>query len=322
MAGEQANLGIKIDNNLSEGLFIFIDEFSSGYELRKLAKQKRFKSLKYVLICTEFETDNFSGLSFNEFEKPKIGLSRLIRILGSLLFWTPKMLRNSRILGKITAIGGLLIIAPFFMVQKWKNIQEMLSSISDLKRRIYMKARRLGYERFKVLSDLTLTIHPLTSGIEADVILPTIENFEHPKKGNIKVSGTETIYRLKQCDEFKNLIEQRNMDSKFDYNGTINFDLVEQTKTYRFAYQPAQSGKWNKSNPVKIWRDIYYHRALPILDKKFQDHPIEDIAITKGEFFKDEYDTQLITEKLQGYSALAATVNSKIFSEIKKLEEL
>ena len=322
MAGEQANLPIKIDNNLSEGLFIFIDEFSSGYELKELAKQKRLKSLKYILICTEFETDNFSGLSFNEFEKPRYGLSGLIKFLGSLLFWTPKTLRNSRTLGRITAIGGLLIIAPFLLVQRCTNFQEMISSISDLKRRIYMKARRQGYERFKVLADLKLTIHPLTSGIEVDAILPTIENFEYPGEGNIKVSGTETIYRLKQCDEFKSLLEQSNMDSKFDYKGTINFDLGEQTQTYRFAYQPAQSGEWNKSNPVKIWRDIYYHGALPILDKKFQDHPIEDLAITKSEFFKDKYDTQLITDKLHGYSALAEEVNSKIFSEIKKLEEL
>ena len=323
MAGERANLEIKIDNNLSEGLFIFIDEFSSGYELKKLVKQKKLKSLKYVLICTEFETDNFSGLSFNEFEKPQIGLSRLIKILGYLLFWTPKVFRESRILGRITAVGGLSIIAPFLILQKCTNFQEIVSLISDLKRRIYMKARRQGYEKFKMIADLKLTIHPLTSnGSEADVILPTIESFERPSKGNIKISGTETTYRLKQCDKFKILLEESNIDSKFDYNGTIDFDLIEQTKIYKFAYQPAQSGKWNKSNPVKIWRDFYYHRALPILDKKFQDHPIEDLAITKEEFFKKKYDTDLMNNKVHEYSVKAKATNLKIFSQIKKMEEL
>jgi len=323
IAGERANLELKVDNRLSEGVFIFIDEFSSGYELKKLVKQKRLKSLKYILLCTEFETNGSCGLSFNEFENLKTGLSGLIRFLGHILFWTPKVIRKSRILGKITAVGGLLIITPFLVVYKYTNFQEIVSLISDLKRRVYMKARRKGYEKFKTIADLELKIHPLTSNdSKADVLLPTIDSFEHTSKGNIKVSGTETVYRLKKCNKFKNLLEQRSMDFRFDYNGTIKFDAVERTQIYEFAYQPAQSENWDKSNPVKIWRDMHYHGALPILDKKFHDHHIEDIAITKEEFFKKEYDAELIIDKIHEYSEQAERVNSKIFSQVKKLESL
>ena len=111
-AGKKAGIDIATCSQLSEGIFILIDEFSSAYELRKLIKKKTSTSLKYILVSTEFETDQFCGLSFNEFENSGLVRSTIIKILGHILFWTPKPFRGVRSFRRIIAFGAALFFNP------------------------------------------------------------------------------------------------------------------------------------------------------------------------------------------------------------------
>ena len=323
VAGRKAGMDLEISNDMSGGVVIFIDEFSSAYELNRIIKEKKNKSLKYILVCTEFETDEFSGQSFNEFENPGLVRSILIKLLGWRLFWTPKPIREFTSLRKIIAYGAFLCFSSFFISQKISTSREAKNLVSDLKRKIYMKARRRGYEIFKPIVDFTIKIHPLIdNNVQTKTLLPIIESFERKSGNNIKVSGTETSYRIKLCNKFREEIEHNSINFNFYYDGTIKFDDTDDKMIFDFAYQPAQSKNWLKSNPVKIWRDLYFSGALPILDQKFDDHPIEIIGIVKEEFFKQAVDFNLINRRINEYCELAARLNTKVFNQIKKLEEL
>jgi len=320
-AGKFEDLNFEISNDLSNGTCMFIDEFSSIYELKMLARKKQLNSLKYILLSTEFETNSYSGPSFNEFTKPYIGLPFIVRFLGPVLFWTPKLVRYSVLFGKFTAVLGLLIILPYLILHRRNNYKDIVDFITEIKRRVYMKTRRIGYEKFKNIADLIIKIHP---AIDKDkktlLLLPIIENFKNDNTSTIRVSGTETLYRLNQCDNFKNFLIRNNLNFKFDYKEIITFDELKPTKNYGYAYQPAQTQQWDKSNPVKIWRDIHYHGAIPILDKKFGDHPIESVAITCEEFFMQDYDHKTIRQNVCQFSQNSKKMNSFLFSKIKELE--
>ena len=321
-AGTKAGLNFEVCNDMSEGVFILIDEFSSAYELRNLIKQKKKKCLKFILVCTEFETDTFSGQSFNEFENPGRVRSIIIKLLGLVLFLTPKLIRENTILRRVIAFGAVLCFRSPLFSQKIPDAKAAKTLVSDLKRQIYMKARRQGYEIFKKVADLTIKIHPLNDrNIQTKTLLPIIENFEQKCINNIKVSGTETSYRIKMCEEFREQLESSSMGFNFDYSGNIKFHSHDNKKTFDFAYQPAQTSNWLKSNPVKIWRDLHFNGALPILDKKFDDHPIEMIGIMKEEFFNQLFDYTSINRKVNEYCEVAARVNKEVFISIKKLEK-
>jgi len=322
-AGKKAGIDIETCSQLSKGVFILIDEFSSVYELRKLIKQKKNKSLKYILVSTEFETNQFCGRSFNQFENLGLFRSIIIKILGRILFWTPKPLRGIPILRRVIAFGAALFFNPIFWLSTDAHSNETRNLVSNLKRQIYMKARRRGYEIFKNFVDLRFKTHPLIDNCEyAETLLPALENFERHHRNNIKVSGTETSHRIKACNEFRERLKNKSMNFNFDYDGVIQFDITNEKEAFDFAYQPAQSMNWLKSNPVKIWRDLYFYRALPIIDQKFDDHPIEKIGILKEDFFNQTIDFKLISQQIDDYRKISKSENTKIFNKIKTLENL
>lgn len=184
-----------------------------------------------------------------------------------------------------------------------------------------MKARRRGYEEFKAAADLVIQTHErLTETRAGNVLYPVLVKACELENKKIKVSGTQTSYRLEMCDMFSKRIEQENEKYDFDYDGTIKFDQAGHCEAYGFAYQPAQSKAWERSNPIKIWRDYFLHRALPIVDRKFGDHPIEAIAITTEEFFLGQFDLSSVNNSLACYSKSVNLKNANIFRKIVSLD--
>ena len=122
-----------------------------------------------------------------------------------------------------------------------------------------------------------------------NVLYPVLSQVAGLTNERIKVSGTQTLYRVERCNVFLRRLSAKHERYAFEYDGSINFDTQDNDDLYGFAYQPAQAQSWDKSNPIKIWRDYYLHGALPIVDKKFSDHPIEAIAITTRQFFAQDF---------------------------------
>ena len=136
----------------------------------------------------------------------------------------------------------------------------------------------------------------------------------------IKVSGTETNYRMKKCFQFQYNLNKYKQNYKFKFNSKITFDT--NNNYFGFAYQPAQSRHWEKSNPIKIWRDAWIHKAIPIVDKKFNDHIIENLAITTDNFFKESFKQNEYLENQDLYIKQSKKLNKKLFKKIKEFKKL
>jgi hypothetical protein len=318
-AGRSHGVEFEISNLISSQTVLFIDEFSSRSELKKLLKIKKKKNTNFVLISTEFETETRCGPSFNEFSEENKIWSLLVSWISALLYITPKRLRNLKILARVGAcLVGLIFFPVLFLVGGWRVA---LEKVRTFKRSVYMKARRRGYEEFKAAADLVIQTHERLTGVrDGNVLYPVLEKACELENKKIKASGTQTNYRLEMCNMFSRRLEQQNEKYDFEYDGTIKFDQSGKNEVYGFAYQPAQSKSWERSNPIKIWRDYFLHGALPIVDRKFGEHPIEAIAITTEEFFSRQFDLASVNDSFEYYSQSVHLKNADIFREIVSLD--
>lgn len=321
LSGKLHGVDIEVNNEISAQTILFIDEFSSRSEIKRLLKIKKEKNVNYVLVSTEFETNGTFGPSFNEFSAHSKWISLLVSWLSFLLYVTPKPLRNSKILGRLSALFGALLFLPVLAFGGgWGSL---IDRVRFFKRCVYMKSRRRGYEEFKSIADLVIKIHERLTDTRGDSVLyPALPKVAEILNKKIKVSGTQTSYRLKMCDEFSRRLNQQDHEFEFAYRGSIKFDAQDQDDLYGFAYQPAQSESWEKSNPIKIWRDSFFHGAVPIVDRKFEDHPIEVIAITTEEFFSEQYNTSSVVDNYKQYSKAVYPNNDKIFQRILSLDAM
>ena len=99
-----------------------------------------------------------------------------------------------------------------------------------------MKARRLGYERFIPMADLLIKTHPAISDKIKDVILPPFTRQAPFIDKKIKVSGTETFYRLQKCNEFSARVRNSKKDFQFLFEGNIVFENSKTQTSYGYAY--------------------------------------------------------------------------------------
>ena len=297
-------------------LILFIDEFSSYFELKSLVRDKQKHKRAYVLLCTEFETHSQGIPSFNEFGKGNSLVSFVIGVLATLLFYTPKMLRKSRILMSVLTLFAMpLLIFP--IIFKWSTHNGFINLLKSIQRSVYMRSRRKGHEIFKNHCDMIIKIHPLVNRDKNQPILyPVLDGVLNFASKKIRVSGTETSYRLDKSLEFVKKLEERSLDYKLDFSGRIRFDTETAKDRWAFSYQPTQSIDWNMANPVKIWRDIQFHHALPIVDRKFDQHPIEHVAILSTSFFNSAYSHDLIDAEIIKYNKLAICANTDLFRQM------
>ena len=182
-----------------------------------------------------------------------------------------------------------------------------------------MKTRRKGFEIFKKHTELVIKVHPLLNQNKKNfTIYPPISKKNISNKKTIKVSGTETNYRLEKCNDFRNKLKDLKIKYRFYFDSKITFN-VNYNHNFGFSYQPAQSEEWNKSNPIKIWRDIWIHNAIPIVDKKFNDHIIENLTITTKDFFNNQFEINKVFEQREKYKNISRKFNDDLFEKIKEL---
>lgn len=312
---------LKLDNTNEElsKNYVFIDEFSDFFEILSLKKKKEKRKLTYILFSTEFETQNGNGKSFNQFKETNFLEAHIIDLIAILCFFVPKKLRTFSFLGKFSALIILpLVFFKIFYLEKI-NYNTLINEIREFKRRVYMKVRRKGFDLFSNQVDLLIKIHPLLNDNKNDlVIYPPISDYKTPKNQKIKISGTQTNYRIKQCSEFKLKIKNKKLNYDFKFNSTISFNTEPQREIFGFSYQPAQTSIWDKSNPVKIWRDFVLHDAIPIVDIKFNDHPIENIAITCDEFLDQKFNNNQLLNAQKKYNKVSDQLNKTVFDSIKE----
>lgn len=312
------NLKLDKKNEVIYKNYIFIDEFSDYFEINYLLKKKIKKKLTYILFSTEFETNNRNGKSFNQFKETNKIEALIINLISTLLFFTPKRFRNMSTFGKLSAFFLLPFAILKVLTLKKVDYVSVINEIKEFKRRIYMKARRKGFDIFSRNVDLIIKIHPLLNNNKNDtVIYPLINDLILPKNNKIKVSGTQTNYRVGRCVNFKKSITEKKLNYNFKFDLTISFQ-TDNNEIFGFSFQPAQSQFWEKSNPVKIWRDFTLHQSIPIVDKKFNDHEIEWIAITTDQFLNQEYKNNQLLIYQNMYKKFSQKKNRLVFETIHK----
>ena len=303
-----------------DDVILFIEEFSDYFELKKILDLKKKNNFKFIVVSTEFETKNRHGCSFNAFQENNLITEKIINFFSIILFYIPKSLRKFKSLSKIASF----IIYLFSCLNKNNNqnnksIKFSSNKLSEIKRQIYMKTRRKGFEVIKKHTELIIKVHPLLNENKNDfTIYPPISRKITSNKKTIKVSGTETNYRLNKCYDFQNKLKDLKIKYKFYFDSKITFN-VGSNNNFGFSYQPAQSEGWNKSNPIKIWRDIWIHNAIPIVDKKFNDHIIENLTITTYDFFNNLVENRKVLEQQKKYMNITRKLNHDLFEKIKKL---
>lgn len=315
-AGRAASVTVTESGTLEGDVILFIDEFSSYFELKSLLRDKLTNSQAYILLCTEFETNAGDALSFNEFNHLNVFTSSVIGILAHLLFYYPKALRKSRIIRSILTLFFLPVLVVLGIVE-FPRTMKLLDFLKSTRRAIYMRSRRKGYEIFKKNCDMVLKIHPLVDEAQdRPVLYPLLDGILNSTSKKIRVSGTETRYRLDKCYEFARKLREQLHGYELDFSGRIRFDTKVDKDKWSFSYQPTQSSSWEMANPVKIWRDIQLHHALPIVDRKFGQHPIEHVAILSSSFLCNAFSRKSIEAEIEKYNMFALSKNATVFKEM------
>jgi hypothetical protein len=100
-----------------------------------------------------------------------------------------------------------------------------------------------------------------------------------------------------------------------------------------FNINPPQSAKWPYSSPMRILRAVLLGQ-IPVITKKFHDHPLEDVAMEwdgKVETAVDLGARQFLDRRLwltdymrsiEAYDRLARATNKPFVSAVKALTEL
>lgn len=318
-AADIASLSVNESKTLKGDTILFIDEFSCHFELKALVRDKVKNHRSYVLLCTEFETLSGEALSFNEFERRNWFSSFLIGVLANLLFYTPKLVRKSKILMSVLTLCAMPMLTSVAIFELSKT-QNPLAIFKNIRRTIYMRSRRRGYEIFKKYCDMLIKIHPLVNrDRNQPVLYPILEGQLNTTSKRIRLSGTETSYRLYKCNEFSRKLNEHSLGYKLDFSGKIRFDTGKDKDRWAFSYQPAQSLKWEMANPVKIWRDMHLHHTLPIVDRKFDQHPIENVAILASSFLTNAFNYTFIQSEIGKYNKFAIYENNTLFRDIMAL---
>ena len=107
--------------------------------------------------------------------------------------------------------------------------------------------------------------------------------------------------------------------------------LHQKENSIRGAYSlhPPQTNNWKYSSPVRIYRALCYDYNLPILTRRFNDHPIEDICFIYDnsnilfELNKHFYDRRsllaVIEPRINAYTQKSINNNNIIINKLRNM---
>ena len=277
-------INLEVTENLNHEITLIIDEFSDASFVRKLKKIYKGGKKSLIIIETEFETTGVIAKTFNNFNEQNKLMQFLTEILGTIVYLVPGQFKLGILF--VLICDYLIKIFKFTkLLPESKHTEQPINVFSKkirlFRKKVYMRARYLGFKEVIKFASYRIKVHSKTSMSHFPVLMPVFNRLDLSKNNEVFISGTETIHRLNQCSRFKSEIISSNIPLKFEYHNLIPFYSEDIAGEYGFSYQPAQSTTWGCSNPIKLWRDTFYFKATPIVDRKFDDHPIEMIALER-----------------------------------------
>lgn len=173
----------------------------------------------------------------------------------------------------------------------------------------------------------------------SDPLLPLfnvnrIINSLKTKKYSFYTSGTQTNYRKKLFTELKNNINKNNTINKvFGKLEISDIKFIHRSfddkKRYDFLYSfhAPQTSNWLYSSPVRLFRAINVECSIPIIYKKYNDHPVEDLCIlldsniseTTAKLYLNSTFVKSYENNLKSFNKISIENNLKVLDEIKSL---
>ena len=337
-----------VSNELkTDSINLIIDEFSSLERSQKIVKfkEKHSESL-IILVGTEFIERRFFVRRFNFFEggildAAVVSALKVFYCLNSNYF-TNNLIMSDLMIGIL--YSPLLIFD--FIASLIKKIRNRSKDLLDRPRKhAYWVRRYLGCMKMINYVDGIVVTHskiintieeldnklPLIGTIYPEIDIENIsENLFKNKELFIEVTGTVTPYRLKKITEIDNDISELSLENKFKFCKAFPASNQKEN-SIRGAYSlhPPQTNNWKYSSPVRIYRALCFDYNIPILTRRFNDHPIEDICFIYDnsnilfELNKYFYDRRsllaVIEPRINAYTQKSINNNNIIINKLRNM---
>lgn len=299
-----------------DAINLVIDEFTNFATNKQIAA---FAAARHdaplVFVLTEFvenrrlvkSFNNFDGLEEAallslidcflrsrrpDFEKSRPGdYWRLALYSPVLLFMAPKLLY-----GYLKALSGKQ------GEHKWTQAKEEFVR-EHLYRKLYMHGRYLGFETMIKHADAVIACHKgIEDGYEKlrheqPELPPSLGMFylefpaskvnvmmlEH-KENYIEMTGSITAYRKSEMNRINGLIRLLGLSASIGGIRSYGFGQAPSgDRRAAFSIHPPQVKSWPYCSPTRIYRALIVDRNIPILTKKYGQHPIEDLCMLMDE---------------------------------------
>jgi hypothetical protein len=335
-----------ISEELNENFInIIIDEFTNYLRNTEIMDFKsQHPEAIVVFVLTEFIETRYLVRSFNFFdgllEASAIAELTILLRLRRKDFLAPSI--RDWVVGLIYMPLFFIMVITHFAKEIGRKQPESLSS--RLHRTAYLAMRFLGLERMIGYADCIVLTHDLiAAGVRKLDSSPKIAGTVYPEineqdiqekilKGKVlqlEVTGSITPFRKKVIEKMNLTILSLGLHHVFKKCEVISFSDASELTCERaaFSLHPPQTARWKYASPTRIFRALQYDYNLPVLTKKFAQHPIEDLALEYSgdesliqmyRFFNDQKQLfQFINPAMKKYTEISKRGNDAIIAHLE-----
>jgi hypothetical protein len=353
LRARKINFSISIELN-PDSINIILDDFSDYERSKKIIDFKRDTPKALILIiATEHKEEKYLVSTFNFFsgEIRDAAVISLLNIyyrisIKHFNYPTPRDLVVAVLYSPIVILDYLLNIIKFTTLKKIGFFYKRPRKFA------YMLQRYIGFEKMVNYADSVILLNnkdaasanvsvdkPIIGTLYPEIDVDDIKkNIFKNKDLFFEVTGTITQYRLNKMQEINDDISDLNLQNSFlnckDFpHGGIHeiSKLVSKKKIKRGAYSlhPPQTETWKYASPGRIYRALCIDYNMPILTKKFNEHPIEDICFIYDDkeklfqfrdyYFNIEKFLPIIESKIEKYMLITNEHNNKFLDKLSAL---
>lgn len=356
----QRGYDFTISEKLQEGAInLVIDEFTNFATNKYIANfVSRRHDAPVVYVLTEFIEKRGLVRSFNHFGG--MGNSALLALANLFLRrmrtdFRPAGLGDYLLFGIYLPVLALQII-PLSLDYLHKGRKGWGAAWKTVKRKyfhrfLYMHGRYLGFEAMIGYADAAMMCHP---GIGEGYALMQRERKDMPpslgvflqefspegidasmlqdKKRCIEMTGSITSYRHSEKNRINRQIKLLGMS--YLLGDVISFgfgDKKPEGPRAAFSIHPPQTAGWPYCSPTRLYRSLVVDHNIPILTKRYGQHPIEDVCLlfngddSMYEVYQVLADTEELDSFLSGrvgrYLAIAKTENDHLCDKLVALQQ-
>lgn len=250
---------------------IVIDEFSLWSDQIALQRTKELHpNTKLVLVATEFITPvSLFGVeltkTFNFFGRPREWEALLVDVTRPLVGKLPSYMRQ-RFMGFVRALNylDLIVVVHRGIIPELKKLTDRCPNLIRPPLLVLPEIGELTVQQENRLRTLPIgfTMTGTQTGYRQRVTNKLINAFR-------RVGWTSPIYKHVPFESPPATISSL-LNAQAHYNN-LHPD-------YLFSLNPPQSARWSYSSPMRILRAIYLGQ-IPVVTKKFDDHPLEQVAL-------------------------------------------